>query len=268
MITLQWRQPPPPLALRWRGPDDRLAASALAMPLPSAAALIGPPGPAGAIGPIGPTGPAGPQGPMGPAGAPGATGLTGAIGPTGPAGAIGPAGPQGPTGPAGAPGATGLTGPAGPAGPQGPAGTDPWGWVKLSADASNSSVTLANAGDLAFTAAANSSYLVELIGTFQSAATTTGIACALLLPSGSVSGLAFHQINSTTLNAFEQIASGATTSVTTGVRAATTNVPLIARFIVATGALGGTVQLQFRSEVAASAVTLKAGLCALGWRII
>lgn len=54
MIALQWRQPDPPLRLRWRGADGRLAPSALAVPVPPVPTLIGPPGIAGPPGPEGP----------------------------------------------------------------------------------------------------------------------------------------------------------------------------------------------------------------------
>jgi hypothetical protein len=147
-------------------------------------------------------------------------------------------------------------------------GSDPWTWIKLAADVANSTVTLASVTGLSFTAVANTTYLVELVGTFQSAAITTGIALALDIPSGSVSGQVIHPTSATTLGGMEQIADAATTGATTGVRAAATNVPVLASFIVATGATGGAVQLQFRSEVAASAVTMKAGLTAMGRRVI
>ncbi len=147
-------------------------------------------------------------------------------------------------------------------------GTDPWTWTKLAADVVNSTVTLASVTGLSFAASANTTYLVDVIGTFQSAATTTGIALALSIPSGSVTGSSEHPISTTGGNLNEQIATGATTGATTGVRAAATNVPIVSRYIVAIGATGGTVQLQFRSEVAASAVTMKAGLTALGRRVI
>lgn len=147
-------------------------------------------------------------------------------------------------------------------------GSDPWTWQKLAADVANSTITLAAVTGMSFTAAANTTYLVEVIGTFQSAATTTGLALALDIPSGSVSGIHFHPVSATGLNSTEQIADNATTGATTGVRAAATNVPLRASFIVAVGATGGAVQLQFRSEIAASAVTMKAALTAMGRRII
>jgi hypothetical protein len=147
-------------------------------------------------------------------------------------------------------------------------GSDPWTWQKLGADVANSSVTLAAATGLSFTAAANTTYLVDIVGAFQSAATTTGIALALDLPSGSVIGQALANISATTIGATEQIADSATTGATTGVRAANANIPFSARFIVAVGSTGGTVQLQFRSEIAASAVTIKANLTAMGRRVI
>ncbi len=147
-------------------------------------------------------------------------------------------------------------------------GSDPEAWVKLSADIANSTITFSSVTGLSFTATANTTYQVELIGTFQSAASTTGIAVALSIPSGSVSGMAEHPISTTSSNINEQTANAATSGATTGVRSAATNVPILGKWIVAVGATGGTVQLQFRSEIAASAVTMKAGLTALGHRVI
>lgn len=229
MMLLQWRQPDAALVVGWRGPDGGLAAIAAANPLSPVPTLIGPPGPPGDTGEAGPTGA------------------------TGPAGATGATGPQGAEGPQGVPGTP---------------GSDGWTWQKLGADVSNSTVTLASVTGLSFTAAANATYLVELVGTFQSAATSTGIALALDIPSGSVSGLLIHATLATVLGGSEQIADSATTGATTGVRAAATNTPIIARWIIAIGGAGGTVQLQYRSEIAASAVTMKAALTALGYRAI
>jgi hypothetical protein len=147
-------------------------------------------------------------------------------------------------------------------------GSDPWTWLKLSADVANSTVTMAAVTGLSFAAAANTTYLVEVIGAFTSAATTTGIALALDIPSGVIVGQTVANISATALGSAEQVADNATTGATTGVRAINTNIPVTARFIVAVGATGGNVQLQFRSEIAASAVTMKAGLTAMGRRII
>jgi hypothetical protein len=255
---------------------------------------IGPAGPKGEQGNPGPQGPkgdkgdagdAGPQGSVGPAGPPGDDGAPGQAGPAGEAGPQGERGLTGNTGPQGNPGPKGDTGDAGPQGqtgsqgskgdkgdpgiqgPEGPAGSDGWTWAKLGADVANSTVTLATSG-LSFTALANTTYLVRLVGTFTAAATTTGIAVALDIPSGSVSGFGQHPISATAPGSVEQIADNASTGATTGVRAATTNVPIVADYIVAIGATGGNVVLMFRSEIAASAVTLKANLTALGRRVI
>jgi len=147
-----------------------------------------------------------------------------------------------------------------PAAKQGEGGGDPWTWSKLTADIVNSTVTPAAATGLSFAAAANTMYLVELIGTFQSAAATTGIALALDIPSGAVSGMIVHPSSATSLTGAKQMADAGTTGATTGGRAAATNIPIRANFVVSVGATAGQVQLLFRSEVAASAVTLKAGL--------
>ena len=147
-------------------------------------------------------------------------------------------------------------------------GGDPWTWQKLSADVSNSTVTLAAVTGLSYAATANTTYLIELIGAFQSAASTTGIALAVDIPSGGVIGQVVSSISASSLGSNEQVADNATTGASSGVRAANTNTPVFARFVVAVGATGGIVQLQFRSEIAASAVTMKANLTAMGWRVI
>jgi hypothetical protein len=147
-------------------------------------------------------------------------------------------------------------------------GSDPWSWSKLAADMANSTTTLAPVTGLNFSAAANTTYLVELVGAFQSAANTTGMALALDIPSGSVIGLLVQSTSATALGGAEQIADNATTGATAGVRIANVNIPMTARFIVAVGATGGAVQLQFRSEIGGSAVTMKANLTAMGWRVI
>ena len=147
-------------------------------------------------------------------------------------------------------------------------GADPWVWTTLAADVANSTTTLAAVTGLSFTAAANTSYLVQLFGALQSAATTTGATLAVDIPSGSIVGRTTINSSATAMLTTEQIADNATTGITTGVRAANTNVPVEAWFRIDIGATGGTVQLQFRSEIAGSAVTMKAGLTTMGYRTI
>lgn len=137
---------------------------------------------------------------------------------------------------------------------------DPWTWLKLAADFPNSTVTPSNVTGLSFAGLAATTYLVEALLPFQAAATTTGIACALDVPAGAtVYGFGVHAATATTLATFEQVADAATTGASAGVRAANAPTLLRASWLVILAATPGTVQLQMRSEVAASAVTLKAG---------
>jgi hypothetical protein len=208
-------------------------------------------GPAGPTGSQGPTGPAGPQGPKGD---PGTTGPQG------------PAGPTGPTGPQGIPGGLGLTGAQGPAGPTGatgatgPQGIPGWNRVKLTADVTNTTVTLADVTGLAFTAAVSTDYDFEFLIAFQTAAITTGLALALNGP-GTPALLACRievPISAATeidrhTNTYNTEALG------TGVDVA--SVPRLARIVgvLRNGSTAGPVTARFRSEVAGSAVIVKAG---------
>lgn len=219
-------------------------------------------GPKGDTGPQGPAGPQGIQGPAGPQGLKGDTGLTG---PKGDAGDAGPQGIQGPQGDVGPQGPQGIQGPQGEAGL---AGSDGWTWIKLASDSTVSTVAYANVSGMSFTALANTTYLVQIIGAYQAAATTTGIAIALDIPAGAtVVGQIQPNISATALVSLEQIADATATGVGTGVRAVNTNAPITAWLLVSIGATGGTVQLVQRSEVAASNTVLKAGL-AMGRRVI
>lgn len=145
-------------------------------------------------------------------------------------------------------------------------GSDPWSHVKLAADVSRNVTTLGTTG-LSFTALANTDYLIHLVGAFTSAATTTGIAMALDIPSGTVAGQCYHPISATASGSCEQVADNATTGATTGVRAANVLVPLGGEFTIAVGATGGTVTLMFRPETAV-AVVLKARHTMLRWRVV
>lgn len=147
-------------------------------------------------------------------------------------------------------------------------GADPWTWVKLAANSTVSTTAFAAVSGMSFSALANTTYLVEVVGAYQTAATTTGIALALDIPSGSVIGMNQVSTSATALGGAEQIADATTTGATTGVRAANTNTPIVGRFVVAVGATAGTIQLMQRSEVAASNTVLQAGLTILGYRVI
>lgn len=257
--------------------------------------MAGPPGPEGPQGPQGETGPQGPagatgaqgpqgiQGPQGPAGADGEDGAQGPQGETGPAGPQGEQGPQGIQGPAGPQGIQGIQGPAGADGAdgadgdqgpqgiqgiQGPAGatgaTGPAGpsgvgaSVAMTGSQVFSSTTLADVTGMSIAVAANKVYKVNLMLLFQTVVNTTGIGIALNAPTGSsVFGATIHSINSGGLNETQQIANGAAVNATAGSRVSATDQPAIGDYIVETGANAGVIQLQCRSEIAASNVTLQ-----------
>jgi hypothetical protein len=147
--------------------------------------------------------------------------------------------------------------------------SDPWAYVKLANNSTVSTVAFANVSGMSFTALANTIYRVELFGAYQAAATTTGIALALDVPTGAaVIGQVVTNTSATALGGAEQIADATTTGATTGVRAANTNTPISAWWTVSIGATGGTVQLMQRSEIAASNTVLQANLTVMGRRVI
>jgi hypothetical protein len=237
----------------------------------------GPEGPMGPRGPMGPTGPAGssgtgsvgpvgPQGPAGVQGPKGDPGVAGATGPTGPAGAQGLQGATGQTGATGAQGLQGLqglpgaTGATGPAGAQGPQGIPGWTRVKLAADVSNSTVTLADVTGLGFAMAVSTDYDFEFFVPFQTAALTTGLALALNGP-GTPTLLAYRVEVPISASASVLRFGNTYNAEALGTAVDAVSVPRFALIqgVVRNGVTAGTLIARFRSEVAASAVVVKAG---------
>lgn len=148
-------------------------------------------------------------------------------------------------------------------------GVDPWTWQKLAANSTVATVAFANVAGMSFPASANTTYLIDVFGAYETAAITTGIAIALDIPAGaSIIGQPIVNTTATSLGGLEQIADATTTGVSTGVRAVATNTPISARFVVAMGATAGDIQLIQRSEIAASNTILKSGLTIMGRRLI
>lgn len=129
--------------------------------------------------------------------------------------------------------------------------------VALASDFNTSSTTLSAVTGMTCAMDASATYEVTVIGTFQSAATTTGIGMALDIPSGDVVGTAQTILAAATASFSHQNADNAVIGVTTGVPVANTNYPVIGKWLVNTDVTSGTMQLQYRAEVAAS-TTLKA----------
>jgi hypothetical protein len=148
-------------------------------------------------------------------------------------------------------------------------GSDPWTWQSLALNNTVSTVAYANVTGMSFTGTALAKYYVKVMGAYQAAATTTGIALALDVPAGAtVIGRVVVNTTATAMIGLEQIADATATGVSTGVRAINTNTPIEAWFIVQIGATGGTVQLMQRSEIAASNTVLQAGLTVMGRRTL
>lgn len=131
--------------------------------------------------------------------------------------------------------------------------------LTLASNSTVSTTTNVDVSGMSFTALANTDYEIEVLGSFQTIATTTGIGISLDIPSGSVNGFVIAPSANTTSMISIQRSDDATVAPTTGVGAANTVFPLWGKYLVKIGATGGTVQLRQRSEVAASNSIIMAG---------
>lgn len=136
----------------------------------------------------------------------------------------------------------------------------------LASDSVVSTTTFADVSGMSFAALANSIYIVELTGSFNTAVAATGIGLALNIPSGAVHGIAQAiTVNSSTV--IEPIGQQSDDAVmaTTSTGGSGSAYPIIGRWVVAVGGTAGTIQLRQKSEVAASDTTLRANTV-LSWR--
>lgn len=140
--------------------------------------------------------------------------------------------------------------------------------VTLASDNTVSTTALADVTGMSCSVDANTSYEVTLTGTFQTAATTTGIGLALNIPSGGVSGQVFTPTSTTAVINVLQTADDALIAVSTGVAAANTNYPISGKWLVKVDSSGGTIQLRQRSEIATSNTVLKAGTASIAGTIM
>lgn len=197
-------------------------------------------------------------------------------------------GPQGPpgstvTGPAGPPGST-VTGPAGPAGssitgPEGPRGLDGaagnpgtpgqngLGFAaisRLTTDLSSIAVALSNVTGLGFPVLSGIPYAYQFQVLFRTPATTTGLGLAVTHPSGvgAYTAKIPHAADGSDSHWEGHGTASDDPIVGTGVQA--TNTDYLAQVQgVLTPSSNGTIQLRFRTEVANSRVSLRAG--SWGW---
>lgn len=146
----------------------------------------------------------------------------------------------------------------GPAGPAGANAADPWTTLKLASDVVHSTVAAVDLATLGFTPAANKTYEIRASLLVLAAAATTGVKLALAFPTG-ITG-AYNIIIPVTATTTQDLY-GSTSGVLTATTAGLTTLvkaTLEATLIVATAG-SGNVRPQLASEVAASAVTVKAG---------
>jgi hypothetical protein len=231
------------------------------------------------------------DGATGPKGDKGDTGLQGPQGAQGIQGIQGPQGPQGIKGDTGTAGTNGTNGTNGVGVPVGGTagqvlskidGTDyntQWTTPSvggggltaqtaiLTATQASTVVTMANVTALALPMEANAVYQVVCFVTFQSAATTTGLGLGYTSPSGCrcmceiVVPLTSTAVASQLRTIFPSAAIATNTGsvLGTGVTAINSNHTAMIRGIIRNGATAGNFQVQFRSEIASSAVTLQIG---------
>lgn len=131
--------------------------------------------------------------------------------------------------------------------------------ARLSADVTNSTVTVADVTGLALALAANSIYAIDAKVMFQTAATTTGIRLTQTVPAGATVVAQWNTPTSLTATTLTNQRAADTGAASTAIDTANANTLAIASVLVITGATAGNLQIRFASEVAASNVVVKAG---------
>jgi hypothetical protein len=178
-------------------------------------------------------------------------------------GVPGPQGPPGIQGPAGTNGTDGAAGAQGPQGIQGPAGSGGPTVVRLNADhAPFTTTSMVNVTGLSFPVVSGTLYRFQFDVIFRTAATTTGIGLGLTTPTATAVGATVRiPIASGAGGEFQgSITASGGSVVSTAVVAANTD--YLAQVVgVILPSANGTVQLQARTEIAASNVTIRNGSC-------
>ena len=135
-------------------------------------------------------------------------------------------------------------------------------------------VTLANVTDLFFSMVANGIYRVESFVTFQSAAITTGLILGYTSPAGALPRvnvsvpIVSTAGNTSIANIFPNAAlTVAANVIGTGVTAINSNHTAYIEGIVVNGATAGNFQMQFATEVGASAITVQVGSILISQRL-
>ena len=131
--------------------------------------------------------------------------------------------------------------------------------VRLAADVTNSTVTLADVAGLFLALAANSTYAVEAKVMFQTAATTTGIRLTQTVPTGATVVAQWNTPTSLTASTLANQRAADAGAASTAIDVANAITLASGSLLVITGATPGNLQIRFASEVAASNAVVKAG---------
>lgn len=131
--------------------------------------------------------------------------------------------------------------------------------VRKSADEAISSGSFVDCADLKFDIAANTSYRFRFSGAYIAAATTTGLQLSVNGPA-SPAFLAFTgRIYTTNTTVFAAVGGAYDVAIANTASLGATALPFDLEGTITTGATAGVLVLRVRSEVAASAVTIKRG---------
>lgn len=131
--------------------------------------------------------------------------------------------------------------------------------VKLAADVTNSTTTLANVTGLAVSLAANSTYQIDGQVLFQTAAPTTGIRLTQTVPTGATVAAQWNTPTSLTASTIANQRAADAGAASTGIDTANANALATASILVITAATAGSLQIRFASEIAGSNAVVKAG---------
>ena len=131
--------------------------------------------------------------------------------------------------------------------------------VRLAADVTNNTTTLANVTGLALALAANSTYQIDGRVMFQTAATTTGIRLTQTVPSGATVVAQWNTPTSLTASTLANQRAADAGATTTAIDTANANTLATTSILVITAATAGNLQIRFASEVSGSKAVVKAG---------
>ena len=131
--------------------------------------------------------------------------------------------------------------------------------MRLAADVTNNTTTLANVTGLALALAANSTYQIDGRVMFQTAATTTGIRLTQTVPSGATVVAQWNTPTSLTASTLANQRAADAGATTTAIDTANANTLATTSILVITAATAANLQIRFASEVSGSKAVVKAG---------